>query len=132
MGADLIGAFCRWPYRRSGANEAITPTPELDTAVLARFAAFIADVVDPDDAFPGVVFEDEDAWQDEAVSMVTELVSEAFGSARPPRDTDIFEIPEGHAWLYTAGMTWGDPPTDSFDVVGMLGASGITDTPFAL
>ena len=42
------------------------------------------------------------------------------------RDTTELFLKDTY-WVVTGGMTWGDVPTDAYDLVSLIGDSGVTD-----
>lgn len=112
MGADLILTACELPIPLD-ADLLRSRVAELDDERLA----YVYDMV----LGERVDDEREDDWQNAVRELILQGIECAVGSLR---DCTIIEV-HGIRILITGGMTWGDTPTDSYDAVSALAASGV-------
>jgi hypothetical protein len=123
MGADLIVAAARWPQYTDG--EAVG-TGDAGAWEVLRFRARNLDRDGEamarlmDEARGASTFAEMRAMLVKAVDLIRE----------GGRDLTTLLL-DGVKWLVTGGMTWGDDPTDAYQYVRLLDASGITDEPIA-
>lgn len=115
MGADMMLAMARSPHPADGINP-------LSTETLVQVTTKRLDRID---------------WQEMAASLLCEeapgaptaelrkLADEAAAALLQPR-RDVTEITiENHAYLVSGGMSYGDAPTDAFDLIDLVDQLGV-------
>ena len=127
MGADMLLIACPMLSDLGG-----TPlSPDLALPVLGSRIAALSDEVlgEVADWFleDEIDFESE-GWQHQVRSRLLRCL-EALDESR--RDTSQLCL-EGRWWIFAGGMSWGDPPSDAYELLNGLAIAGVTDEPVAL
>jgi len=113
MGADLILVAAAVPQDPS------TVPDRIDTLDSDK----LLDLVD--DYAPWVM-EDKDT-DIGAIAEIRAYLVEAWDIVSGDR-RDVVQMRFDGRWYYlTGGMTWGDDPSDAYDSLNLIGASGVTD-----
>jgi len=63
------------------------------------------------------------------VAQKADVVADFLTSGWESRDTATMQL-DGNYYYITGGMSWGDEPTDSYPVINLIDALGITEVPF--
>lgn len=109
MGADLLLTYC--PEPQASPEELHRRINALSETVLEGIGQDLG--LDPNDA--------ETSVQDFLHKAVSEVIEQ-------PGLRDLTTLTfDGREWIFTGGMSWGDPPTESYDYVTALSLSGICD-----
>jgi hypothetical protein len=73
----------------------------------------------------------QDIWEDLLVAHVRralhKAVSEYLGDPKAWFRDVVFMVVGDQPALFTGGMSWGDDPTESYEDICLLSASGVTD-----
>lgn len=129
MGADFTFAICKIPINTEA--KMILSGENLKRAVKQRFTKFSVE----DDLFLrtledcGVCLTEEEENNEELVAQKADEVADFLESGWQGRDTATLSL-EGGYYFITGGMSWGDEPTDSFGIINLIDALGITEVPF--
>lgn len=138
MGADMILAHCEIPYDYKGQRKLILERiNELDDEAVEnivqcyyRIEEEIEDIEET--ALDNLSEEDLFKLNDLAKIKTREIVSnhliqaadDLFGEGYR---RDITEICIKDTWFaFSGGMSWGDQPTDAYDLISLIWDSGIT------
>lgn len=104
MGADMMLAVCEVPNDIDAARRRI---PELSDRVIRL-------------AHDYQWGEEADAIDDEMRAAVTEVLNQALDSIEEGwRDQTWIHI-QNRNYVSTGGLSWGDPPSDSYPLIGLL------------
>ncbi len=150
MGADMTIAITRYPHTTD--NHPVDPIqhwPKMRATATARLDALTAE--DPDllttiASDYGLATEDEHgAWNPDPARVLAHLdefldwfkpdtITRRDGTTAPfvafPRDVTTLYIDEHKTWyLASGGLSWGDPPTDAYEVILTVDALGLFNEP---
>jgi len=129
MGADFTFAICKIPINTEA--KMILSGEGLKRAVKQRFTKISVE----DDLFLrtledcGVCLTEEEENNEELVAQKADEVADFLTSGWESRDTATMQL-DGNYYYITGGMSWGDEPTDSYPVINLIDALGITEVPF--
>ena len=139
MGADMILAHCEIPYDYKGQRKLILERiNELDDEAIENIVLCYPPIEDEieevqEAASDNLSEEDLFKLNDLAKIKTREIVSnhliqaadDLFGEGYR---RDITEICIKDTWFaFSGGMSWGDQPTDAYDLVSLIWESGITE-----
>ena len=113
MGADLTIAAARWPTSENGVQYRL-PDPVVSEMIYQRMSKLPEEEFDP-------FHENGYGWLWKQIETVL------VGLPAFARDLVVLKL-DHQQWIVSGGMTWGDPPTDSYDGVWIL--SLLTDDLF--
>jgi len=124
MGADMVLAGCPSPV---AATNEIVDSVVVREVLTARVAALsdkqLAEVAD------WCCWDEIDAksagWQADVRRRLIDCL-EVFDNAR--RDTTELYLCD-RWWIFAGGMTWGDPPSEAYELVNALALTSVTDEP---
>jgi hypothetical protein len=123
MGADFLLTCVRTPS--VDENELHTRIDKLCSNALRDVLESIAGC-GPDEWEPGRLgSEAAETWQEGVRTYLKGAVTQVFFSPRRDVTTLTLDCTE---WTFTGGMSWGDSPTDAFDLVEAIAITGIVDT----
>jgi hypothetical protein len=126
MGADMMLVGCPLPVApMSEVVDNILVLQVVETRIAAlgdKLLSEVADWCSWDD-----IDMEADGWQ---VDVRRRLVGclEVFDNAR--RDTTELYLSD-RWWIFAGGMTWGDPPSDAYDLLNALALTSVTDEPIS-
>jgi hypothetical protein len=128
MGASFSWTAVSWPVDTMGTI--MKSSPELAEAVLARWRVFLA-TADAEDLTQGRYEETDEGWRDEVDAEVSTFVRDAFSDDNLGGELGWMELRfMTRPYLFTAGQSWGDSPTEYYDAITMLATSDVTIEPF--
>ena len=129
MGADFTFAICKIPINTEA--KMILSGDNLKRAVTERFLKISRE----DDLFLttledcGVLYSEDVGDVNSIVADKATEVADFLTSGWESRDTATMQL-DGNYYYITGGMSWGDEPTDSYPVINLIDALGITEVPF--
>ena len=129
MGADFTFAICKIPIDTTA--KMLMNGDNLKRAVTERFLKISCE----DDLFLttledcGVLYSEDDEDVKSIVADKATEVADFLTSGWESRDTATMQL-DGNYYYITGGMSWGDEPTDSYPVINLIDALGITNEPF--
>jgi len=124
MGADFIYSICRIPY--TGDGDVLFSGFTVASVIKQRFLKIDREEVLSNLEDCGIYYDGEDF--DSFVSEKANEVFNFFESGWNLSDTAILVL-EGRHYYITGGMSWGDTPTDSYDIIAFINALEITEKP---
>ena len=130
MGADFVYAICKIPTNTEG--EFVDFGEALDRAIVKRFrnVALNKDLLLETVEDCGIyVTESQEEDYESLVSDLATNVAAFVSTAWQSRDISSIKIDGKYYWI-TGGMSWGDSPTDSYDIVNLIDSLGITKETF--
>jgi len=129
MGADFTFAICNIPVDTN--NTMILSGDNLKRAVTERFLKisrednlFLTTLEDC-----GVLYSEDDEDVESIIADKANEVADFLSNYGLLRDVADLHL-EGKHYFITGGMSWGDEPTDSYDIINLIDALGITNEPF--
>lgn len=131
MGADFTYAVCEWPFDATGYS--LQNGTELAEKVCERFSEMFVERWERLEEFgvwveqTGDEKEDAEARQT-VLNELLEQVRSVFGGGWV-RDVAPLNL-SGKEYVITGGMSWGDDPTDSYQIISILCDWGVTREPF--
>jgi len=124
MGADFVYSICRIPY--TGDGDVLFSGKTVANVIKQRFLKIDREEVLSNLEDCGIYCDGEDF--ESFVSEKAEEISDFLESGWNFRDTATLVL-EGRHYYITGGMSWGDTPTESYDVIALIEALGITEEP---
>ncbi len=120
MGATLFLIACPWPEDETGKDAPASTS--LATELKRRW-----DSLSEEDR--ALAVQEARGVEDTADLTVEihELIDDVFGPAFR-RDVSILTL-GGRTWMFTGGLSTGDPPTEAWEPLSVVMASGITVSP---
>ena len=139
MGADMILAYCEIPRKYEEQEGLILKRiRELDDSVITCMAEcypFIEEEISEFKADPSANLSEEDLFKinnlvklksREIVSNhLTKALEELFGASSYNRG--VAEVCIKDTWFaFSGGMTWGDVPSESYELISLISDSDVT------
>lgn len=115
MGADLLGAVCPMEISREDAKERLRRYKE--EWLLSHLSDYFCMEFDDDDS--GTEYEQAIAWVDNCINITYDYYQHGSRETMVYRYRDI-------DFLMTAGLSWGDDPTDAFQPMGVVQSLELT------
>lgn len=120
MGADFTYAICRIPYDEAG--EVFYSGNIVKNVMKQRFLKSFRE----EEQFWGTLEDCGYFYEEENIEEVAEEIADFFDKGWGLRDTATLTLDEKHYFI-TGGLSWGDEPTDSYKIIALIDALGITD-----
>lgn len=125
MGADMLLAIAASPQTISGSSE--VSVAAMCGRARERFEATFSEGDLEPEFYPELL---EDGSGEAAERVAAALASWIEGGGLDSREVAHVRI-GGRAYIATGGLSWGDPPTDAFSYVSLLGDIRAFDEPLA-